>query len=352
MRVPDLRRRCLPRGEWPVAVRTAWDAAMARRTGRFSRRGRTGRLASASITKAEQGVGRYLGFLHWVGDDMGGTDPADLVTPERADRYFEELQALGNADHTIVGRFDELASGLSIMVPGVDLRWLRRPGGLSLRTLLPMRKRHFTVRHSRELRDWGLDLMRAALDLPGPCRRRVQLRDGLLIALLATRGPRLRSVTILRLGRHVVQDEAGRWSIALNEEDIKTGRPIAYPFPRSLQPWVKRYIEIERQELLAGKAHDAFWVNWGGDALGKRGLEKRVRWWSEKRYGKGEVFGPHRCRHGIGTTGPAVDPAGLGGAPEMLGISARTHEKSYNRGRGFEAAARFHEALRKERIGE
>ncbi|BFL66376.1 hypothetical protein ADP8_05209 (plasmid) [Roseomonas mucosa] len=35
---------------------------------------------------------------------------------------------------------------------------------------------------------------------------------------------------------------------------------------------------VARLELLVGRASEAFWINWGGEPLGARGLEKRIRW--------------------------------------------------------------------------
>ncbi|MBB5696511.1 site-specific integrase [Muricoccus pecuniae] len=349
MSAPDPRRRCLKLEEWPASHRAAWEVAMARKGRRFSTRGSAAHLADKSIEKTGDGYGRWLGFLSWHGLLREEVGPAELVTPELADRYFDELIALGNADYTVVGRFDELAGAMRILVPSGDFRWLQSPGGVSLRNQLDMRKRQFTVHHAAEIRDWGIGMMREALEERGPRRRQVMLRDGLLIAIFATRGMRLRSMAALRLGHQVAQDSAGTWSIALDEEDVKTGRPIAYPLSPSLQSWMTRYVEVERRELLAGKESDAFWVNWGGEALGIRGIDKRIRWRSEKHYGSGAVFGPHRLRHDVGTTGSAMDPEGLGGAVEMLGISAPVYHKHYNRGKGLEAAARFHDALRKAR---
>jgi hypothetical protein len=49
-------------------------------------------------------------------------------------------------------------------------------------------------------------------------------------------------------------------------------------------------LTIERVELLRGGFHDALWIDWGGERLDERGVGKRVRWWSEKRFGK--AFGP------------------------------------------------------------
>ncbi|MBD0274491.1 MAG: hypothetical protein ICV73_21470 [Acetobacteraceae bacterium] len=73
----------------------------------------------------------------------------------------------------------------------------------------------------------------------------------------------------------------------------------------------------------------------------------RIRWWSEKKFGK--AFGPHRFRHALGTTAPSAAPIKPGIAPAILGISAGVLERNYNRAGEVEAIAAFHINLREER---
>jgi hypothetical protein len=154
----------------------------------------------------------------------------------------------------------------------------------------------------------------------------------------------LRSTAGMRLGQHL--HRAGDvWWVVLEAEDMKTRRPVSYPLPASLAPWIERYLSVERAELLGGRAGDAVWINWGGTTLGLRGLEKRIRWWSAKRFGTESVFGPHHFRHCIGTTGPAEDPTAPGVSAAVLGITAGVHRLHYDRGRRATAAGRFHAGL-------
>src|SRR4051794_35515290 len=190
-RIIDPRRRCLVLQDWPEPDRLSWEAAMRGRRGRFSTRGLAARLAADSVDKYYEGYGRWLGFLLYHGWLDPAVGPLERVTEERAAAYFDELAALGNSDYAIVGRFQELQASLRIMVPGAQVGWLSRPGGTPLRHRLAMEKRHFQVHHSATLYAWGKEMMERALTLPGPRRRQVMLRDGLLIAVLAAAGPRL-----------------------------------------------------------------------------------------------------------------------------------------------------------------
>jgi len=69
---------------------------------------------------------------------------------------------------------------------------------------------------------------------------------------------------------------------------------LTYGLPDEVEPYLQRYLDVEREELLQGQQHTWFWVNWGGDRLDYRGIDKRIRWLSEKEFGK--AFGPHTFR--------------------------------------------------------
>jgi hypothetical protein len=340
----DPRRRRPPLDEWPALDRDAWTSALSRRTG-FE--GATlARLAPATIRKIRGGYARWLGYLIAV-DRLDPDDPpAERVTEEHLAGYVDEMRALGNRDHTIVGNIEDLASALGMMVPEADFTWVRRPGGRSLRSLLSMKRKHIDVVHSRLLFNWAIELMERGFALRGASRRRVMVRDGLMIAILASRGMRLRSLAAMELGRNLVASEDG-YRVRLRADDVKTRQEIEYRLPNSLTPYVDRYLETERAELLGSRRSEALWVNWDGQRLGYRGVDKRIRWQSAKRFGK--PFGAHFFRYCIATTGPIEDPRAPGAAAATLGISAAVAEEHYNRGGQAEAATRFHRELARER---
>ncbi len=137
--------------------------------GRFSGRGRAGGLSAKSLEKTLEGYGRWLGFLdHWGWLDRDAV-PGDRPSEARVASCFDELRALGNRDHTITGRFQELRDALAIMAPDADFSWLTRPGGVPLRRRLAMEKRPIAVHHSADLLVWGLEMMQRAT--PARCAR-------------------------------------------------------------------------------------------------------------------------------------------------------------------------------------
>ena len=345
-RKPEPRRACIALADWPAPDHAAWQQAIAGRMRALGAYSYARRVKMSSIEKAREGYGRWLGFLRHVGQLDAFASLSQRLTPERLNDYLYELIALDNADHSITGRFQELQSALRIMEPRGDHGWITRPGGVSLRSLLPMKSRHLTLHHPADLFLWGLELMQSADDRSGPKRRQVQLRDGLLICVEALRGLRLRTVHSLELGRSILRDpDTGLWHLDIPPEDVKNERYIATALIRILTPWLDRYVAVERQELLQGKASTAFWINWGGQQLGKVGIDKRIRWWSTKRFGADHAFGTHRFRHCIGSTTPLLLPNHPALAATLLQISQGVLQKNYDRSNDIEAFRQFHAAI-------
>ena len=56
--------------------------------------------------------------------------------------------------------------------------------------------------------------------------------------------------------------------------------------------------------------------------LDEAGRHERIRWWSAKRFGPANAFGPHRFRHCLATTAPLALPAApaLGGSPGRVNV--------------------------------
>ncbi|HQT59667.1 MULTISPECIES: hypothetical protein [unclassified Acidiphilium] len=339
----DLRRRVLRRYEWPAIderlfIHGCTPADV------FDEDERPGAdWTEPTLRKIIGAYGRWLGFLAETGKLDPDIHPADRVIAPRVRAYLALLREVGLSDFSIVGLFADLRTALRVMAPERDFAWLTNPCGASLRSRLPMKRRDFEVPSSLILYEWGVDLMHGALDLRGDVRRRVQYRDGLLIAIFAARARRHRAMAGLHLGREVIR-HGDAYRVIIPPELIKGGarhkKCDEFSLPVALTAYVDRYLEIERQELLAGEAHDAFWVNWDGAPLGYRGIDKRIRWLSVKKFGF--AFGPHRFRYSAATSA-AIDAASLPGlGAAMLNITGEVAERHYNRAKQVDAAEKYH----------
>jgi hypothetical protein len=183
-------------------------------------------LRAPTLRFISGGYGCWLGFLAARGWLDPLQPPLQRVTRGRLRAYFRALRAAGCADYTIIARFNGLATALKILTPGQDVSWIRRPDGVTIAALLPKTKRSLMVPDSGVLFQWAVDMMDTA---PSPR----EYRDGLLLALLAARGRRLRSMALLRPGQELIW-RGERYRIELTPEQVKTNKPDRFNLPAQL----------------------------------------------------------------------------------------------------------------------
>ena len=335
---------CWKLERWPEADRASWQ----RNTtpgDPFDDPRHGASLRPASLGKISKGHGRWLAFL----DAQGWLDPEvpalQRVTRRRLRAYVRALKAAGNADYTIIGRITELAMAMRILTPGADVGWIRRPDGISIYAMLPKNKRPMVVPDARVLFRWGLKMMDTQL-AEGARANPVAFRDGLLIALLAARGRRLRSMAELRVRREMVRQEV-TYRIELGPDQTKTHVHDRFDLPEALTSYVRHYLTKVRPALLAGREEDAFWIGARGAPLRAKGIEACIQRLSRVRFGV--AFGPHRFRHAIATSSALRDPGSPGLAAGVLGGSAQVIEQHYNRAGQIQAARKYAQVVEQRR---
>ena len=333
-----------PTRDWPEIDLRMWTAGL-QGGDILTGPNRAVQLRLASILRYARAYRDWLAFLRSAAMLDPLVPPIQRVTRGNVIAFAHALRET-NRNSTIIGICSALRSAMRIMHPDADLRWITCPGGQSLASALPVTPRSAPVFHSKVLYEWGLSMMRDALLTGNPDTRRRDYRNGLLIALFAARAPRVRSMASLRLGVSVIRS-GETWRLIFESDDVKTRRRIAYEAPASLSGAMERYITVEREELLAGKTHDWFWVDQYGGPLTMYAIKNIIRTRSKKTFGT--AFGPHRFRHAMGTTAPVADPAHPGVAAAILGISGRMVEEHYNLASQTDVASKFHASLRKNR---
>lgn len=339
-------RLCWPLAWWPAVDQAAWALGFTPGDP-FDDDPRYGPgLRPGSRPKIRKGYGRWLSFLAGRGWLDPAQPPLARVTRPRLRAYFRALRAAGNSDRTIIGRFSELTMALKVLAPGEDVSWVARPDGVSIYALLPKAQRVLLVPDGDVLFAWGLEMMDEAAARPGERNGLTAYRDGLLVALLAARGRRLRSMALLRVGRELVQ-RGGRFRIELAPDQVKTNKPDRFGLPDRLAPYLRHYLDSVRPALLGGRSEDAVWISAQGGALADASIQSRILRLTRRRFG--QAFGPHRFRHAIGTTTALHAPAHPGLAAGLLGISPEILEQHYNRSSQCQAGARFAEVIRQRR---
>lgn len=335
------RWSALPLARWPEVDRLAWRANT-ERSRRHRRPKRADPYTDASLRKFRQGYERWLGFL----DHHGWLDPAlppgQRVTRERLDAYFTTLQANGNADYTIVGRFQELANALAILEPDQDWRWVRGPRG----GVIPHRhrtRRALVVPHPRVLYRWGCSLMDTAASPATTLADALQFRDGLIIAIEAARARRLRSMAGLEIGTELTRRPDGCWRIDLPPGRVKTRRADSFSLPAHLTPYIDRYLGEVRPFLLRGRNSTAMWIGKVGQDLAQKTYGEMYGLRAHDRFGI--RFGPHRNRHAAATAGAIDAPHDPTLAARLLGITTGVIDDAYNRAGQAGAAKQFNTLL-------
>jgi hypothetical protein len=290
--------RCLKPEEWPPLDRQLWEAACTPAE-LLDDGGAAARLAPDSRKKYRKGYGVWLSFLMargWLNPEV---HPVKRITRPRLAAYFQAMRGLKRRGFSIIGRFQELRGMMKAIAPEHDTAWILRPNGLTIRQMVHPSTRALVVPDSVVLFLWAIEMMETA-DLAAPGRYGlVRFRDGLLLAMMAARGRRLRSMSLLREGQeiHLVDDQ---YRIELQPHQVKTKKFDSFKLPRRLTPFIRKYIAMARPTLLAGQSHEAFWIGINGEPLSAKGIEEVVFRCSRRRFGVG--FGPHRFRHAIATT--------------------------------------------------
>jgi site-specific recombinase XerD len=304
-------------------------------------------LRPTTLRNSARGYGRWLGVLAHLDPPALLLPPADRVTPARMRLFLKALRRQGNTNNTIKARCWEMRSALRIMLPGRDFHWLNKPAERSLEVLLPTVRKPIRLMSVAELTTWGHDLMRDGL-AARPDRSTEEFRNGLLIAILADRAPRLRSLASLRLGRGI-QRHGFCYRLTFRIKDTKGHGFLEYDLHPTLTPKIEHYLAVERPRLLGGKDHDWFWVNRDGDRLDEVGITAVIWRGSQARFGF--AFGTHRFRSALATAGIVASRATAAIVATVLGNAPAVTERYYVIGGQVEAARSLQDTLAAIRAG-
>jgi site-specific recombinase XerD len=346
------RRRSQPRSPkqdplaaWPDIDRVLWRVGM-----------KPGDLLEGSSYSARLADGTkqmtacvYSNWLSWLRKEDrldSSARPAERVTRDNAGDWVRAMHARGNCAKTIALQLSSLRSALRIMQPERDFRWLTVPSAASLAGRTAERRRSVRFVDSDVLFAWGREVMEAAVQLPTRAGQAVMFRNGLLIAVLAARAPRRRSLAALTATAHVIRNDAV-YRIVLGKLDMKTRKRHEFDLPPILTPFIDRYLNEFRPVLAGRRNHHAFWLTPHGGPLSAGRISGLILEASKQRFGV--AFGPHRFRHALGSTAPTRDPAHPGVASAILGIDRKTLQDHYNVASETEAAIAYLDGIRHDR---
>jgi integrase/recombinase XerD len=368
----------LPLDEWPIRDKIAWMQLQIA-ADPFDRHTHVRLWRRITRTSYEHGYRQWLGWLASHNELDQDAEPAARLTPHRVSRYVAELSR-SIAPLSVATKIASVCFVVEAMTPGVDLRWLRNLRSHLLRRALPIRKLTGRVLSSATLFQFGLELMREA-ETPkildpfhrSKARRAVRFRDGLMVALLASRPLRCANFVGIKLGENLIHRGA-RYKLVFPTDSTKTNRFIEVDVPRRLEAPLRRYLKYHRPVLLdrtgyrktvneelagrerltGGGTHyggiqpnevsSALWISEQWTAMSRNGIYQRLTIHTSRRFGV--VLGPHLFRHSAATS-IALE------APEIFDISASVlgHTSSvmtdtvYNHATSIDAGQRYHDVL-------
>jgi hypothetical protein len=151
-------------------------------------------------------------------------------------------------------------------------------------------------------------LIRAGERLKGsPVKAAILFRDGLILVFAALVAPRLGSIPVMALDRHLLK-VGDSYKVTWSADELKGGQPYEARLGYDLSRLFGRYIERHRPVLQnrSRELNDGLWLSRDGAPLGQRSVALRITTRTEQALGI-PVF-PHALRHGAATTLAAERP--------------------------------------------
>jgi integrase len=331
------RIRSLPIEFWPEADRRAWMSAC-QPSQRLKRGGAGSHLKPITLSDLARRYGYFLDCINRRGLLDPNKAAGGHVTPENVDTYLEELTArVGSV--TVQGSICKLRRACELVDPACDMSWL---ADIEKDLALVMRPRSKADRWvlTEVLVEAGLTLIAEAensrrMSKLGQAR---QVRNGLMVAMLAMHPIRLKNFVDLEIGRNFVEIK-GSWWIVLSASETKEGRPDERRIDDLLQPALDRYLKKNRPELAGAVQSNvtALWLSSNdGSPMTYDGVARAIT--ETTRSTVGVAVSPHLFRTAI-----ASSAAIHGGANPHLASALLHHtdsgvtEAHYNRASSISA---------------
>ena len=194
---------------------------------------------------------------------------------------------------------------------------------------------------SKRLFDAGLALMVEAEARKKPVPRAGSFRDGLMLAMLASRPVRRANLAMMTIGRHLTQ-YGGAWWLEFAANETKNRKPIELPLPDRLVIPLEQYLRRHRPVLLRGRTHEGLWISGWGHPMTCHAIYLKIIEVTKARLGR--PINPHLFRDCLATSIAIRDPEHVRMSTSLLGhISPESTDESYNQAQALEASRLFHQ---------
>lgn len=338
-------RHAVPWNEWPSADQEIWRVVIAEGD-ILDGRGPGASWAPATRSNTRKAYGYWL---HWLGIKELLSEPVchplGRVTPDRIKAYVEDMQD-NAAPLTQFSYILDLLRFVQKAAPHMNWAWLRRIKNRLWARALPVRDKTSKIRNSRELFELGIDLMNGSSGVYcryNPFQAEVQYRDGLMIAILAARPVRLKNLTAIKIGYHLMRIDNIYW-LVFEAREVKNKRHIEVPIPAVLAPYIDHYLNHHRPHLLQGQKSDRLWISRFGGNLSENSVRRQIKLHTEMAFGK--AINPHLFRDCAATSIAIHDPEHVWITANILGHNTiATSQKYYDQSRMLEAGRHYQSTI-------
>jgi integrase len=339
------KARSLPLELWPEADRNAWITACQPAT-RLKRGGVAGHLKP--VTRDDHGshYGCFLGFLDRRGLLRSDEAAAVNVTAEKVDAYLADLKRRVSSV-TVHGSVCKLRRAALYIAPGRDFTWLAEIGK-DLALVVRPRSKFDRLVLTEVLLEAGLTLIHEAEISPHltELARACQVRNGLMVALLALCPIRRKNFAALEIGRSFVEIQ-GTWWIVLSASETKEKRADERPINELLTPVIDRYLGQHRAVLAqSDNPPSALWLSSkDGSPITDKQVARVIKMSTLSTVGVD--VSPHLFRTSAASAAPTY-----GGENPFLGSALLDHthpsvtNEHYNRATSLSAAESFRQIVR------
>ncbi|MBU1212307.1 MAG: hypothetical protein KJ587_13675 [Alphaproteobacteria bacterium] len=319
---------------WPAVDRLKWQDAQRPRT-LLEQTSSCNNWRPQTFLTVAAGYGRWLGWLQENGLFDARLSPEERCTPDVVAAYIKDLRAT-NRPKTVLSRILNLERALSVLAPASDRSFLRS----IIKNLSEghgKAGKRSRLREPAQLVELGFELMaKARAGIHTSVRKNASVyRDGLQIALLATRPFRLKNFNRLELHHDLVFTDKN-WRFLIPKEDVKNWRDIDVHFPPDLASCFTEYLELWRP-LLAGLKYDGdrLWVSYFGKPQSKSGMHQQIAHRTEAAFGR--RLCPQLFRDCVATSLAVHEPEIVTVASAILGNSIEVCQRYYNQAQTLEA---------------
>nr|WP_245218966.1 site-specific integrase [Rubellimicrobium aerolatum] len=175
-------------------------------------------------------------------------------------------------------------------------------------------------------------------------------RDTFIVALLLACPIRLRNLTMMELGRHLVQ-QGDEWHLRFEPHETKTGQPIHLILPAALDPYLEAYLSRIRPAYRGADTHNRVWVAQKGRPMAYETIYSRVTMATARLFET--TLSPHAFRTLAATLLAETSPEDSLHTRPLLGHRQfATTEQFYIRASQLRAAQNVSQALLAIRDGE